>query len=113
MQPLTRPMFGCLAIYIEEKIVLVLRKRQPADADNGIWIATSHEHHSSLKKEFPNLRSIKIFGDNGSSWQVLPEKSSDFEEAAMHACELVLRNDPRIGKTPQKKRRERKFNGSY
>jgi len=26
--PRTRPMFGCLAIYVEDKIVLILRERQ-------------------------------------------------------------------------------------
>lgn len=27
LAPMTRPMFGCLAIYVEEKIVLILREK--------------------------------------------------------------------------------------
>jgi hypothetical protein len=31
---------------------------------------------------------------------VLPTDADDFEEAALRACELVLAEDPRIGKVP-------------
>src|SRR5882724_5276241 len=34
MGPMTRPMFGCLAVYVEEKIVLILRDKGAADHDN-------------------------------------------------------------------------------
>ena len=103
LEPRTNPMFGCLAVYVGEKIVLVLRDKTPADADNGVWLATTVEHHASLRKEFRSMRSIKVFGKPITGWQVLPASATDFEEAALHACELVIARDPRIGKVPKEK----------
>ena len=61
----TRPMFGCLAVYVGEKIVLILRDKLGADPDNGVWIATTEEHHESLRRDFPGMRSIRVFGHGG------------------------------------------------
>ena len=58
LSPWTRPMFGCLAVYVEEQIVLILRDRRDSRADNGVWLATTAEHHASLRREFPTMRSI-------------------------------------------------------
>jgi hypothetical protein len=44
-------MFGCLAVYVEDKIVLVLRGRRDNTADNGVWLATTAEPHESLHRE--------------------------------------------------------------
>ena len=41
LSPYTRPMFGCLAIYVRDKIVLVLRDKPTNTADNGVWLATT------------------------------------------------------------------------
>ncbi len=60
--PRTHPMFGCIAVYVEKKIVLILREKQAGAADNGVWLATTDEHHESLRREFPNMRSIQVFG---------------------------------------------------
>ena len=97
-------MFGCLAVYVGDKIVLVLREKEGASPDNGVWLATTQEHHESLRREFPNMRSIAVFGKDVTGWQVLPADAPDFEEAALHACELVLGGDPRIGKVPKSRR---------
>ena len=101
LSPVTRPMFGCLAVYVEDKIVLVLRDRRKSPADNGIWIATTAEHHESLRREFPRMRSIRVLGKEPTGWQVLPADDPDFEETAMRMCRLVLARDPRIGKVPK------------
>ena len=100
LSPYTRPMFGCLAIYVKDKIVLILRDKPKNTADNGVWLATTEQHHESLRREFPNMRSIQLLGKKVTGWQVLPAGAPDFEQAAMHACELVLAGDPRIGKVP-------------
>jgi hypothetical protein len=102
--PYTRPMFGSIAVYIETKIVLILRDRPSYPADNGVWLATIEPHHESLRCEFPYMRSIGLFGTPVTSWQVLPVDSPDFEEAALRACELILAKDPRIGKVPKSRR---------
>ena len=101
--PTTRPMFGCLAIYVGPKIVMVLRDK-PGAPDNGVWLATTREHHDSLRVEFPGMRSIGVLGKGVTNWQILPAESPDFEECALHACELVLARDPRIGKVPPARR---------
>ena len=101
LSPVTRPMFGCVAVYIEDKIVLILRDKPKSPSDNGIWLATAAEHHESLRREFPRLRSIRLFGKKPSQWQVLPADDPDFETTAMRACKLILARDPRIGKIPK------------
>jgi hypothetical protein len=100
LSPYTRPMFGCLAIYVKDKIVLILRDKPKSTADNGVWLATTQEHHQSLRREFPNMRSIQVLGKRVTGWQVLPVDAPDFESAALRACELVLAGDARIGKLP-------------
>jgi hypothetical protein len=107
LSPRTHPMFGCLAVYVQEKIVLILRDKRDQTADNGVWLATTEEHHQSLRREFPNMRSIKVLRKKVTGWQVLPADAEDFEEAAQRACELVLAGDPRIGKVPGARRASR------
>jgi hypothetical protein len=107
LSPRTHPMFGCLAIYVKDKIVVILRDKINQTADNGVWLATTEEHHQSLRREFPNMRSIQVLGKKVTGWQVLPADAENFEEAAMHACELVLAGDPRIGKVPGARRASR------
>jgi hypothetical protein len=104
LRPRTRPMFGCLAVYFGEQIVLILRDKPGDNRDNGVWLATTKEHHESLRREFPNLRSIQVFKTKVTGWQVLPADAQDFEEAALRACELIAARDPRIGKVPKAKR---------
>ena len=36
LSPYTRPMFGCLAIYVKDKIVLILRDKPKSTADDGV-----------------------------------------------------------------------------
>jgi hypothetical protein len=104
LSPKTRSMFGCLAVYVGDKIVLILRDRRDATADNGVWLATTEEHHESLRREFPKMRSIQEFGTKVTGWQVLPVDAPDFEGAALRACELIAARDPRIGKVPGTRR---------
>jgi hypothetical protein len=102
VDPATRPMFGCTAVYVGPRIVMVLRGR--GDADDGVWIATTAEHHASLRGELPSIRSIRVFGEGESGWQVIPAAGEGFEDEALRACALVDRGDPRIGKLPKAKK---------
>jgi hypothetical protein len=104
----TRTMFGSLAVYLGDKIVLILRDRPKYEADNGVWLATNEEHHESLSHEFPSMRSIQLFGRGITGWQVLPADAPDFEQAAMRACELIAARDPRIGKVPKSRRKSKR-----
>lgn len=106
MAPRTRPMFGCLAVYIEERIVLFLRDKANSPRDNGVWLATTVEHHQTLRNEFPNMRSIEVLGKEVTGWQVLPSDTPDFEASAIRACELITSGDRRIGKIPASRKRK-------
>jgi hypothetical protein len=108
LSPETRPMFGCLAVYVGVRIVLILREKQGGSADDGVWLATTGEHHESLRREFPNMRSISVLGKEVTHWQLLPSDAPDFEEAAMRACEFIMARDPRIGKVPKSRAKKSK-----
>ena len=103
VEPRTNPMFGCLAVYVGEKIVLILRDRPTLPKDNGVWIATAREHHESLRAEFPHMRSVGLLRKKITGWQVLGVDTPDFEQAALRACELVVKGDARIGKVPKRR----------
>jgi hypothetical protein len=107
LAPTTRQMFGCLAVYVEDRIVVILRDRTDYPADNGVWLATTAEHHASLQREFPRMRSIRLFGQKITHWQVLPADAPDFEESTLRACELIRAQDPRIGKVPKRRLKAR------
>ena len=105
VSPETRPMFGCTAIYVGDKIVGVLRdKRDETTQDDGMWLATTIEHHESLRRDFPHMRSIRVLGKDVTGWQILPADAPHFEESALLACEFIVEGDPRIGKVPASRR---------
>ena len=95
-------MFGLWAIYVNEKIMLILRQRQDFTDTNGVWIATYQEHHKSLKIDLPSLCSISTYseGIKETEWQVLPVEADDFEASVRKVCELIKHNDHRIGRIP-------------
>ena len=103
LSPYIKPMFGAYGLYVGNKIVFILRDRPKSTEDNGVWLATTVEHHKSLKKEFSNMRSLRVFGPGPTGWQVLPVEADDFEESVLRACAMVRNNDQRIGKVPKTK----------
>lgn len=101
----TKPMFGCTGIYLDDKIVLILRDRDDEPKDSGAWVATTPEHHESLKRDLPSMRSIYMFGPGPTGWQNLPRSSPRFEDDVLRACALVRKRDPRIGKVPKARKK--------
>lgn len=106
LNPEVKPMFGCHAIYVGNTIVLITRNKPEHTEDNGVWIATTHEHHASLHNDFPSLRHIKLLGGPKSNWQNIPVEADDFEESVLKACSLIRKGDPRIGKIPKNRKRK-------
>lgn len=102
----TKPLFSTTAIYSGEKILLALREKDDHFVDNGIWIATTAEHHASLRKQLPSVRSIQLFGPGETGWQILPSSSDTFEAEAVLLCRLVIQGDERIGKIPKRKKKK-------
>lgn len=107
VSPYVKPMFSAFAVYVNEKIVFILRQKKQNQEDNGVWLATTLEHHKELKKLLPNMRSITVFGPGPTGWQILPEDSDDFEASVLKACQMVLNKDPKIGKIPKSKIRKK------
>ena len=104
LEPYTKPMFGCTAVYVGDRIVVILRDRPTHTDDNGVWLATTREHHESLRAELPSMRSIGVLAEGGvTGWQNLPADGADFEDEVLRACALVHSSDPRIGKIPKRK----------
>ena len=103
LNPKVKPMFGSHAVYVGEKIMLITRDKETHEDDNGVWVATSKEHHESLKKDFPNIRTIHLLssGKGETDWRNLPSSSPDFEEAVIRICELISKGDERIGRIPK------------
>ena len=102
----TRAMFGSHAVYVDRKIIFILRQKDDPKTrrDNGIWVATQPEHNESLLRDFPALRPIELFAARGRKgfygWLNLPDSGDGFEETALALCRLVIAGDPRIGKIP-------------
>lgn len=108
LNPIIKPMFGCHAYYVGEKIMLIVRKKDTHPEANGVWIATDFPHHESLKKEFKNLSSVYILseGKAETAWQMIHEDDEHFEEEVIKLCELILKNDLRIGRIPKAKKKK-------
>ena len=97
-------MFGALAVYVGEQIVLLLRERKTDPGANGVWVAIPNEYQESLAADFPHARPVRIMGKEINGWRLLPSDAPDFEESALRACDLVVKRDHRVGKVPNQKR---------
>jgi hypothetical protein len=95
---IVKPMFGFFALYVDDKIILVLRQRKDQPGKNGVWIGTYHQHIQSLKTDMPSLRSIDAESDKVGEWQMIPVDADDFEYCVIKACELIKNGDHRIGR---------------
>jgi len=103
--PVVKPMFGAFGVYVNDgKMAFILRDRDSYTDDNGVWLCTQAEHHESLQKIFPHMRPVALFGDGPHNTTILPVDAPDFESSVNLAIELVLKNDPRIGRYPKAKK---------
>jgi len=104
LEPEVRPMFSGFAVYVGEKIVLMLRDSPKHPEDNGVWLVfseTANLADPAIRRDFPSLRLINLLGGKIAHWRLIPADSSSFESEALHACELLLRHDTRFGRIPQ------------
>ena len=104
LEPEVRPMFSGFAVYVVDKIVLMLRESAKHPEDNGVWLVfseTANLADPGIRRDFPSLRLIGLLGGKIAHWRLIPADSSTFESEALHACELLLNHDPRFGRVPQ------------
>ena len=97
----TKSMFGNVALYHEEKILLATRKKIDNTTDNGIWIAAPLDYQDKLKEQIPELRPIQMISTK--KWLLLHEEEELFEERAQLIAELIKSNSPLIGTVPKPK----------
>lgn len=113
LEPEIRPMFSGFAVYIGEKIVLMLRDSLKHPEDNGVWLVfseTADLADPGIRQGFPSLRLINLLGGKIAHWRLIPADSPTFESEALHACELLLKHDVRFGRIPQSRQARRSRN---
>ena len=107
LSPEVRRMFSGFAVYIGNRLLMMLRDHPKYPHDNGIWLVLSEgidPADASLRRDLPSLRSIQMLGNKISHWLLIPSDRADFEVVALRACDLILHHDPRLGRIPQSRR---------
>ena len=107
LNPEVRRMFSGFAVYVGDLLVCMLRESPKSPRDNGVWLVLSEGTDPAdltLRREFPSLRAIELLGGVIGHWLLIPSDGPDFEGEALHACELLLRRDPRLGRIPKSRR---------
>lgn len=90
-----KKMFGCEAIYLKGRLVLVLAdSEKPWD---GILIPTDREHHAALQKRYPELSSHPVLG----KWLYLSQSDASFEGVATSIVDRIGRGEALIGVEPK------------
>jgi hypothetical protein len=104
LEPEVRPMFSGFAVYVGDKIVLMLRDSPKQPEDNGVWLVfseTADLDDPGIRRDFPSIRLIALLGGKIGHWRLIPADGATFESEALHACELLLKHDARFGRVPQ------------
>jgi hypothetical protein len=105
--PEVRRMFSGYAVYLGDRLVFMLRDHERSPQDNGVWLVLAEGVNPAdrgLRREFPSLRRIELLGGAIGHWLLIPSDGPEFESEALHACELLLRRDPRLGRIPKSRR---------
>lgn len=105
LAPSTRPMFGSHGVYLEERVICILRKK--GDGDDGVWVCFEPELEAEVLALLPTLKRIDRLG-NVRNWRKLAANSSSFEDDVLKVCALLLAGDTRIGKLPDRLKAKRK-----
>jgi hypothetical protein len=91
----TRRMFGGLAAYLGDRLMLVLV--EPTKTGrwkwHGVLVATSKERHEAIRRQWPQLAPHDVL----AKWLYLDSRDDDFETVAEEIAEAMARNDARFG----------------
>ena len=99
---LEKPMFGCLAIYLHGRLLLVLASGE--EPWNGLLIPTEHQFNDAIVKEFQEVVQHSVL----KKWLYLPEATEHFETVASDIVEVIRMNDLRFGVEPKERVSKRK-----
>jgi hypothetical protein len=99
-------MFGGLAAYLFERQMLVLV--EPTKSGrwkwHGVLVCTSHEHHASIRAEFPALTPHAFLG----KWLFIESTHDDFESTMEGVAKRMARDDVRFGIVPRPSKPKRR-----
>jgi hypothetical protein len=96
-----RAWFGCRAIYLHGRLMLVLCSGE--EPWNGLLIATEKEFHEDIRQEFETVVQHPVL----KKWLYLPENSENFESVSSEIVDAIRIGDERFGVEPkERKRRE-------
>jgi len=107
LKPEVRRMFSGFGVYVGDRIVFMLRDHEKSPRDNGVWLVLSDgtdPEDPGLRREFLSLRLIELLRNKIGHWLLIPSDSPNFETEALHACDLLLHRDPRLGRVPKSRR---------
>jgi hypothetical protein len=85
----------------------MLRDHPKSPQDNGVWLVladATDPASPALRRELPSLRTIELLRGKIGHWLLIPTDSPSFESEALHACDLLLHHDPRLGRIPKSRR---------
>ncbi len=92
-----KPMFGCHAVYLHGRLMLVLALgEEPWD---GLLIPTEYQFHDAIVKEFSDVVRHSVL----KKWLYLPEATEDFETVASDIVTAIKINDQRFGVEPKER----------
>ena len=94
----TQRMFGGLAAYLfaRQMLVLVEPTKSGRWKWHGVLVCTGHEHHASLRAEFPALTPHAVLG----KWLFIDSTHAEFESTMEAVVQHLVANDPRFGILP-------------
>ena len=102
----TKRMFGGLAAYLHERQMLVLV--EPTQTGrwswHGVLVCTAHEHHASIRADFPALKPHHVL----RKWLYIDSTHREFEPTVEAVAKQIARNDPRFGVRPGRTTRRRR-----
>jgi len=84
-------MFSCLAVYLGERLVLVLANQE--EPWNGILLPTSREFHQELMAKYSALHSHGVLG----KWLYVSQTHPEFESLGNSLVEEILKGSSLVG----------------
>jgi hypothetical protein len=98
VRPAIKKMLGCYGLYVNKKLVMLLRDRDNHPEFNGVFVATQPEYFDALSNELHSSNMDFDIDGHAYTWIFISEDITDFEEKVKKAAEMVKNGDERIGK---------------
>lgn len=110
----TKRMFGGLAVYLDDKMVLVLMEDKqtkeyrgvsyPYAIWNGLMVPTERSEHESLMADYSSLVPHVVLG----KWLFLSLEDNEFEDQSERIVDAIKARDPRFGIQVEDRRKSKK-----